>query len=608
MSTKTTFKRIALVAAASLGLGLISVVPTQAAVLGNSLSLTSAGTWTAGLGTTGKSDSTTAGTVTVTFSASATTDSVVVTAVSKAKPAAATANPPFLFLPTDTSSSTIQGALCTGGIASTGACTTETKKFTGAAAVSSESNTSFAMQATAAGTISATFKVYMDSYTGSTTRVAGTYTYTVTASVYSNGAYSEAASKTLDVSITIAATSITAAVAGNSSATLSTGTSYVSAVNVDSVVSALATANVNTARATVRVVLKDIDGAATEESITATIDKGNIGTSGPIGKSVNLLYSATTGYLDFYIYADGTAGTATLTIKSTNVTFANKTISFYSSSVSTINAALRQKVLAVGSNSNVVSGVAKDSNGTVSASSTAVYAYSSNTSVVSDSGTACTWNASLSRHDCTLTGVAAGTANITLKNTATGTAAVGATVLSTEVITVTVNSNSPDKLKLAFDKASYAPGEKAYIKVSAVDAAGNPVAGTIGNLITSSGILYSPTFSGSIPTMTNTSYTLAKTEVAVNGTIDSLDPISVLTVYMPYSGGTVTIAATGGSSLPVANQALVSASATVADNGAAALAAVTALASQVSAFITKINAQITTLTDLVMKIQKKVKA
>ena len=66
--------------------------------------------------------------------------------------------------------------------------------------------------------------------------------------------------------------------------------------------------------------------------------------------------------------------------------------------------------------------------------------------------------------------------------------------------------------------------------------------------------------------------------------------------------------ATGGASLPVAGQVAVSASTTVSDNAATALAAVTALASQVSAFITKINAQITTLTDLVMKIQKKVKA
>jgi hypothetical protein len=70
----------------------------------------------------------------------------------------------------------------------------------------------------------------------------------------------------------------------------------------------------------------------------------------------------------------------------------------------------------------------------------------------------------------------------------------------------------------------------------------------------------------------------------------------------------VTFSATGGSGLPAAAQKAVSVKVDVTDSGSAALAAVTALASQVSAFITKINAQITTLTDLVMKIQKKVKA
>ena len=77
---------------------------------------------------------------------------------------------------------------------------------------------------------------------------------------------------------------------------------------------------------------------------------------------------------------------------------------------------------------------------------------------------------------------------------------------------------------------------------------------------------------------------------------------------MPTSGSDASVSATGGSSLPVAGQVKVTASATVSNDAAAALAAVTALASQVSAFITKVNAQITTLTDLVMKIQKKVKA
>ena len=84
----------------------------------------------------------------------------------------------------------------------------------------------------------------------------------------------------------------------------------------------------------------------------------------------------------------------------------------------------------------------------------------------------------------------------------------------------------------------------------------------------------------------------------------STEPVKAYTLYMPNTGGTFKASATGGTSLPLAGQVAVSASATVTDNAAAALAAVTALATTVASLKTLI----TTLTNLVLKIQKKVKA
>jgi enamine deaminase RidA (YjgF/YER057c/UK114 family) len=75
-------------------------------------------------------------------------------------------------------------------------------------------------------------------------------------------------------------------------------------------------------------------------------------------------------------------------------------------------------------------------------------------------------------------------------------------------------------------------------------------------------------------------------------------------VFMPASGGTITTTATGGTLFPLAGQVAVTATATVTDSGAAALAAVNALATTVASLKTLI----TTLTNLVLKIQKKVKA
>jgi hypothetical protein len=50
-----------------------------------------------------------------------------------------------------------------------------------------------------------------------------------------------------------------------------------------------------------------------------------------------------------------------------------------------------------------------------------LYAFSASTGVVSDTGTSCSYNAANSRHECTLTGVAAGTAAITFRNSTAAT-------------------------------------------------------------------------------------------------------------------------------------------------------------------------------------------
>jgi hypothetical protein len=85
----------------------------------------------------------------------------------------------------------------------------------------------------------------------------------------------------------------------------------------------------------------------------------------------------------------------------------------------------------------------------------------------------------------------------------------------------------------------------------------------------------------------------------------SNDPIKYYLFYAPTQGGSLTLTAKGASTFSVASQTTGSSvTITVADNAAAALAAVTALATTVASLKTLI----TTLTNLVLKIQKKVKA
>jgi hypothetical protein len=182
----------------------------------------------------------------------------------------------------------------------------------------------------------------------------------------------------------------------------------------------------------------------------------------------------------------------------------------------------------------------------------------------------------------------------------------GSTVTSNEV-SVVVSQASAATVKLEFDKTSYAPGERARIYVTALDSTGKAMQATaFSNLLATGGVATASalTFAGS----TTTADSLTAVAITTKGNSSSTSGAKAgsmeYTVYMPVAGGTVTISATGGSSLPIAGRVAVTATATVTDSGAAALAAVTALATTVASLKTLI----TTLTNLVLKIQKKVKA
>ena len=613
MSTTTNFKRIALVAVAALGMGVLSSAPSQAVVIPTTIEITSTDSTTT---TLALSDSSTAASLGIKFlgtdwTTAAYADSVTVAVTAKTWPSTVSTAPTAILQIVDTAGSTSNTHVAlTGGNASA--------FFPGTAAAgiipaNTDTGTASRISIAADNAYAAVnYKLFMQGLPSQ----AGTYTYTVTVTPYDAAAGGGSTAinttniKTKDVSFVVAAPA-TAAAPSTSTAVLNSGSSFTSSATGDSTVAVSATAS-TTAKAVIRVTLKDVDAAQANiaESVVVTTNLGSLSsdTGGPVGKSLTLKYTAgSSASLDIGVYADGTAGVATINISTASVTFAAKSVTFYSTTAAKIAATQIAPTLSIGSNSNVVLGKATDANGAVvvanALAGAGVYAYSSNTAVVSDSGTACTYSAALGQHSCALTGVSAGTATITLRNSATAGAA--STVSSTEVITVTVSTASPATLQMAFNKTSYAPGEKGYLTIWANDSTGKPVGPqTLSNLISSTGISRANSFSGTEPTWTATSYTLASQSALLGNSITSAAPVAVLTVYMPTTGGAVSVSATGGSSLPAAGQVKVTASATVTDNGAAALAAVTALATQVASLRTLI----TTLTNLVLKIQKKVKA
>jgi hypothetical protein len=525
-------------------------------------------------------DSTTAATVTLKFNASA-ADTYSVTASQLSGPATNTTNVGrFYFGDTLTAFTTTTA----GG---TGTAVTFTTNGNDSVTASAG-----ARVIGAAGNNSATLLFQLDS---ATTLSAGTYTYTIVASPFlAAGAGDQTKVVTATVSIVVAATATDSEVAsaGTSTAFITT-TAANTAATTDAVPTVLATAS-TTPRAYINVNLLNAGSASAPESLTVTTTVGTVGVaSGAQGKSIVLPYAAR---MDVNVYSDGTAGTAVITIKSTSVTFANKSVVFYAAAPTKLVASVINSTPGIGA-TTAVAVTATDVNGAAWAGT--LYTYSSVVGTISNDAASCSYVAANSRHECSVTGVIAGTATITARDAAT----VATSTVSSNAVSLTVSSNSAATVKLAFDKTSYAPGEKASLLVSVLDSAGKSIpAGTFSNLFTTGGISLSVAAGNGSDTVTPVSVTTVSLAALALGT--STDPVKVYTMYMPASGGTVTASATGGTSLPLAGQVAVKATATVTDSGSAALAAVTALATTVASLKTLI----TTLTNLVLKIQKKVKA
>jgi len=320
------------------------------------------------------------------------------------------------------------------------------------------------------------------------------------------------------------------------------------------------------------------------------------------------------------IKADGTAGTSTVTFTSGKVSV-SRSLTFYGAPASYTLLPLKNSFL-VGTASSSLRVTVKDANGNLVYGHTP-YIISGDTTKLT-AGT-CTSSAVITgRSYCTVTPLVKGVLDYTVANAST---LAAATV--TAAGKIQAGKGVAAKIEMKFDKKEYAPGDAGELVFTLTDTDGDPVAD--GQYAFASSQTYGVYFSGqfmSNPTGGSTGYGTNLNDATTQLYATNIDSVTVgggqgagkafFPFYAPQSAGTLTadgVTRTSGNSMltGAALGATLSSSATVTSgkvgaDAAAALQAVTALASQVSAFITKINAQITTLTDLVMKIQKKVKA
>jgi hypothetical protein len=590
MSTTTNFKRIALVAVAALGLGVLSSVPSQATINADTLTLSSA---TASQSTS-ETYTATSAVATASFFGSQ-GDSISVTAALVSAPAGNTALPVIRVV--DTSGATVDSNVATVAPVGTG------KVANSASVIWQSTNTS------AATVKYAVYLATTNANDGSlggmrvAPATAGTYVVKLTPAAIGAGALVGSSAVTLTITVTTSPALDTNASATNSTVYIQSTNTDASLAAQDSTVVALKTAS-TTVAGNVYVTAKNAAGVspANIESVTATITgAGTLGIStnapsstGTVsGRSLNIKPNSDR----LLVFGDGTSGKGTITFTGTTsgtllgtkvVTFSGTVATQFSAA--TIAATDSSVISTTGSTTVYVT--PKDADGNLVTGLTGAvdfWAYSSDTSVATV-GTPSYVSSTLG-YSVVVSGKAVGTANISFGNAST----LAAATAKSATVAVRVGSGTASNVSVTTDKKAYLPGEKIVLTVTILDSTGKPVVGknNYTNIFSSTGITASLALqSGTLPSGTD----VAEYSNTTN--------TKTYTLYAPVVPGTEVFSWTGGTALATANQVAGSTTVTITDNASAALAAVTALATTVASLKTLI----VTLTNLVLKIQKKVKA
>jgi len=471
MSTKTTFKRIALVTVAALGFGVMSVAPSNAAAAGNPLGVThtlSASTTTVNAGTAAKTILTTAGY----FTGSDSTTSVVALATFSAGTTAAgiteALSPAFTAIDTATATTNGDGTVSAGG--------------------SSQFVTS--SKTVEVGLAGATKLVSTRTQLAVTLNVPGTYTYLITNTIGDTSTATVANGRVTSLTWTVVVNAqdllgatafintTTGSVATADSTTL-TGSGTASAtpvarISVKQYQDAAKTLSISTGSS--KAVTVAVSGAGAVDTVSS-----NGATRGP---SVTIAAAAGSDS-EFYLFADGRTGTATVTITAGTIV-TTKTFKFLGT-MTTMSATASKNNVGVGETMTLTAAGA-DANGNATATPTVTAASSDATiATVTASGEV-----------ATVTGVKAGTATITLTS---GTV--------TKAVSVTVLPVTAPKLSWTFDKDNYDAGEKMTLTVTASGVADGAraafAAAPVANFSLASGsatLEASPTFVAGVKTYT----------------------------------------------------------------------------------------------------------
>jgi hypothetical protein len=596
MSTKTTFKRLALVTVAALGLGVLSVAPSSAVPQADKLTLAA---------TTASTTQGTAVSVNATLEFSQETSSDTMTLTLG-----------YVTAPTGFS---------TADVHFTNPATAVTTDLP--AGVTTDTSTSGARVATISAPGAGVYVNKTLAVTLKTTAKVGTYVVRVTPAIVGNPApVGSAVAQT--ITFTVAAKTI-----GFSSAFIGTGgASGTDTVTADATMDVSATSSTDD-RARIDVAQmygttgNDTAAAADGKAVVIKTDKGLVSKTNDFfaaAKEVTTA-AATAGAggkaaHSYWVFSNGDVGKASITITVDGVLLATKTVTFTGAAtalVATASGTTNKGWTGIGSGKNTTYRVtATDAAGsTVSVPTGTLTVKSSDTSVATATFTT-------ANDTITVVGVKAGTATITVEDPATTGKATAAT------FTITVKANKPTTAPtITFDKTAYNTGDVVEMTVNA-DMADSATA---------------QLFTAALVTSASLTTVPGATALPANGVHAIVSGKATYKFYAPAVSGSFTITGTGGSDIDlttlvtapavsatveISNPAVAAAELAEAAaqdatdaaldasedaKAASALAqeavdAVADLSTQVAKLIAALKKQITTLTNLVIKIQKKVKA
>ena len=281
---------------------------------------------------------------------------------------------------------------------------------------------------------------------------------------------------------------------------------------------------------------KTIQTAGTAKAVVVTISgAGAVDTTsgGTTRGSLSTVAASATALTDseFYVFPDGRAGAATIAITVNGVALKSYTWSFTGTATSLKEDAVNspeKSYIGVGE-TGTLAVMSYDANNVLVSDAPSVNATSDTATVATVSATG--------TGSVTVTGVKAGKTNINICVGACSTATVKL-VIPVEITAVSAASAG---VTMAFDKASYEPGEKMVLTVSAVDANGRPVADGDRALF-SAAVTANVSFGGASVALPGTSVALAA-------------GVKTYTLYAPSSSGTVTVTGKEGAAVALTEKA-----------------------------------------------------